>query len=121
MSDDVNTTAATAATTETTVSKTVTSISYISEFFSAMSHGAAIVYHKILAIDDDVLNWTHDNVAIQPMIDEAVSFGTLFLTAHGIPVAAVEVAAAAVMSALKSMAANDATVASYVPVPVKSL
>lgn len=84
----------------------------INAFFTAMTHGASLVYHDILAVETTVVNWTTTNPEIHALVTTAVDAGSAFLIAHGIPVPAIEVATSAVMSALKSMAANDATVSS---------
>lgn len=85
----------------------------LQDFFNAMYHGAALVYHDILAIESDVKQWETDNPKIVAFISEAVSAGNMFLAAHGVPALAVEnaaeVAGTAVLSALKELAALDPT------------
>jgi hypothetical protein len=84
----------------------------ITAFFTAMAHGAALVYHDVLAVETTVANWTSSNPEVAALLAKGVEYATPFLAAYGINVPAVEVAASAVLSALKSMAAADATVPS---------
>ena len=81
-------------------------------FFTAIKHGAAIVYHDVLNVETRVHKWEDDNPLLFPFIDKALLFAEDVLAAHGIPVPAIAIAGQAVLSALKQMAANDATVQS---------
>lgn len=82
----------------------------IDSFFAAMDRGAACVYHKLMAVESDVTKWEYANPALANIVFEGVAFGNAFLTAHGIDVTDINVAGAAVVAALKMMAANDASV-----------
>ena len=91
-------------------------MSTIDDFFTAMHKGASLVYHDILAIEQEVVKWRLDNPAIAALVAQGVEYGKLFLQAHGIPIAAAEVAANAVLATLRDMASEDSSVPS-VPVP----
>ena len=78
--------------------------------FVAMRAGAALVYHDLLVVENVITRWTHDNPNAQRFVAQGVAFGIAFLTAHGIPLIAVELAESAVLSILREMAANDSTV-----------
>lgn len=96
----------------TGVSSTLNPAAVMDSFFSAMKQGAAFVYHEVVAAEENVTMWVADNPQIKLLLDDAVALGTAYLTAHGIPVMAIEVAGSAVLGALKSMAADDATITS---------
>jgi hypothetical protein len=76
----------------------------------AFEKGAALVYHKIADAVGSVLEWEHDNPAIQPFVETAITVGNALLTAHGLPVATIDTAATLVLAALKTQAANDMSV-----------
>ncbi len=94
------------------VAQTHTPIDVMNGFFTAIKHGAAIVYHDVLAVETRIHKWEDSNPLLFPYIDKAVMFAEAMLSAHGIPVPAIALAGQAVMSALKAIAANDATVQS---------
>ena len=96
---------------DTTKPVTASSLNF-NHFFAAMNHGAALVYHEIVQVEQFVTNWTMDNPLVKPLLMEGVTMGELFLTAHGVPMPSVELALSAVTAGLKTMAANDATVKS---------
>lgn len=91
------------------VAATVPASNFMDHVFSAMKRGAALIYHDVMEVELQVSAWSA-NPAVQTLVNEGVSLGTTFLVAHGIPVPALEVAALAVLSALKEFAALDATV-----------
>jgi len=76
----------------------------------AFEKGAALIYHKVADAVGSVLEWEADHPAIQPFVASAIAAGNALLLAHGLPVATVDTAATLVMSALKTQAANDASV-----------
>lgn len=86
-------------------------------FFRCMYHGAALVYHKVLAVQVDVKQWEANNPQLTTYLQEAVDAGNMFLEAHGVEVLKAEnaavVAATAVLASLKQMAAMDASVNSH--------
>lgn len=86
-------------------------------FFRCMYHGAALVYHKVLAVQVDVKQWEANNPQLTTYLQEAVDAGNMFLEAHGVEVLKTEnaavVAATAVLASLKQMAALDASVNSH--------
>jgi hypothetical protein len=68
-------------------------------------------------VQADVKQWEANNPQLLEYLEEAVGAGNMFLEAHGIAALgaenAVQVAASAVLAALKQMAALDATVNSH--------
>jgi hypothetical protein len=87
-------------------------MSSLQDFFAAMYHGAAHVYHEILQVESQVMNWTAENPALAPFVNKAIGIGAQFLNSHGIPNNVVEVGVPAVLSALRILASADATVPS---------
>jgi hypothetical protein len=78
----------------------------------AAEHGAATVYHDIVAAEGDVSMWAADHPEVGPLVEAGTAYAMNFLRATGVPVPAIETAAGAVMAALKAMAANDGDVQS---------
>jgi hypothetical protein len=81
------------------------------------THAAAWVYHGILSVEDDVSAWA-TNPAIQPLVNDGITYLETLLTTHGIPVAALGTLEQGLMGALRTLAANDSTVASVKTAPV---
>lgn len=94
------------------VAQAHTPMSVMEGFFTAIKHGAALVYNEVLTVESRIHKWEADNPLLQPFIDKAVLFAEAVLTAHGIPVPAIAIAGQATLSALKAIAAADATVQS---------
>lgn len=86
-------------------------------FFTAMHKGASLVYHKILQIEQNVVAWETSHAEVGPLIQEAVTYGSNFLHAYGIPIPSLEIASNAVLATLKDMASTDSSVPSM-PAPV---
>lgn len=84
----------------------------LTDFFAAMHHGAASIYHQVLQAEQTITYWTADNPALKELLNEGVAFGTQFLVAIGVPQAAIDVGIPAVVGALRVIAASDATVQS---------
>jgi hypothetical protein len=84
-------------------------------FFVAIEHGAASVYHQVVATGVAVSAWEEAHPEIQPLIAIGQTYATSTLTRFGVPVGAVEVVGSDVLTALKQMAARDATVQSGSP------
>ncbi len=87
----------------------------LDSFFQAMDHAAAIVYHDLLATGTAITDWKLEHPIATVYIEKAVALGVSFLETHGLDIPAIEVAANAVMGALKKLAALDATVTSFPP------
>lgn len=85
-------------------------MSVLDDFFTAMHKGAALVYHDLLAVEEDIKQWRLDNPTVAALVDTGVKYGTMFLTAHGIPIAGLESAGLAVLATLRDMASEDASV-----------
>jgi hypothetical protein len=84
----------------------------LDNFFTAVEHGAGLVYHKLLAIETSVSKWEAANPALQALFATAESFVSSVLTAHGMPVADGLSVVTAIEAALGKMAAADPTVPS---------
>jgi hypothetical protein len=95
-------------------------MSFLPDFFTAMFHGASTVYHEVLAAEQEVVKWTHDNPILGALLEKGVETGNMFLQAHGVPTQALTVAIPAVVSGLRVLAAQDATVNSANPTSIVS-
>ena len=84
----------------------------LSESLAAAAHGAALVYHQIVAVQNDVTKWEADNPQIAPLVAAGSQYAVSALDSAGIPVLPLVSAGTAVLSALKALAAADPTVAS---------
>jgi hypothetical protein len=84
----------------------------LDHFFTAVEHGANLVYHRMIDAEADISKWISSNPAISPLLTEAVTFAESVLAAHGIPVPSIVSAAEAVMAALGKLAQSDTTVVS---------
>jgi hypothetical protein len=84
----------------------------LSDIFAAAEHGAALVYHEIVAIEADATKWSAAHPAIGPLIAAGSNYATQALAAAGVPTAPLVAAGTAVLAALKAMAAADPTVPS---------
>ena len=77
---------------------------------------AKSIYHRVLGITTEFAAWRHDNPAISHLMDEATDLAAATLTAHGVPVVAIEAMGAIlpkmISATLNGMAAADATVQS---------
>jgi hypothetical protein len=82
------------------------------DIFAAANHGAALVYHEIVAIEGDATKWSAAHPAVGPLIAAGSNYAMQALNAAGVPTAPIVAAGTAVLSALKAMAAADATVTS---------
>ena len=93
----------------------------VSDIIGAAEHGAAIVYHDIVAIEADARAWKAAHPEVGPLLDSGVKYATTLLQSAGLPVdqinASGNLMATAVMSALKAMAAADPTVPSIARAP----
>lgn len=89
---------------------------WLASFFLAMHKGAELVYHEVVAVETVVTAWRTDNPAVAALIQQGVTLGSAFLSAHGLPVADAALAAQAVVATLRGMASNDTSVPS-VPQP----
>ena len=90
----------------------------LDHFFTAVSHGADLIYHRFLTIENDVSAWAKEveaNPALKVLIDEAVVFTEGVLTAHGVPVTTLISTGQAIMAALNKLVQSDVTVASGAP------
>jgi hypothetical protein len=81
----------------------------LSGIFAAAEHGAALVYHEIVAIEEDATKWSAAHPAVGPMIAAGSNYAIQALSAAGVPTVPIVTAGTAVLSALKAMAAADAT------------
>ncbi len=84
----------------------------LADIIAAALHGAGLVYHELLSVEDDVTKWEAANPAVKPFIDMAVNAAVGALAGCGLPVPALITAGDAVLSALKQLAAADPTVQS---------
>ena len=82
------------------------------DIFAAAEHGAALVYHEIVAIEADATTWTAAHPGVASLLSAGTNYATAALTAAGVPVPAIVIAETAVLSALKALAAADPTVRS---------
>lgn len=85
----------------------------LADFFTAVTHAAASVYHHVLAAETDVKRWSTENPAIKDCITKGVDIANSFfegLETSKPPVAVVE---QGVVAALKHLAAVDTTVNSH--------
>jgi hypothetical protein len=84
----------------------------LSDILAAAEHGAALVYHEIVAIQADATNWTTDHPEVKPLISAGTNYAVQALIASGLPLPMIVTGGMAVLSALKAMAAADPTVRS---------
>lgn len=95
---------------------TTTSSGGASDFFShlvtSIAHGAALVYHQVVAAESNIANWTTSNPTVAPLIQMGLSAANSFASRMGVPTGAISLAAEDIQSALGSMAALDTTVTS---------
>ena len=84
----------------------------LSDIFAAAEHGAALVYHEIVAIEADATKWSAAHPSVGPLIAAGSTYAMQALSAAGLPTAPIFAAGTAVLSALKALAAADPTVAS---------
>jgi hypothetical protein len=87
----------------------------LSDIIAAAEHGAALVYHEIVAIERDVTQWQQAHPQVGPLIAAGTRYAQQALQSAGVPVASIVDAGTAVVAALKAMAAADPTVASGAP------
>lgn len=81
-------------------------------FWTCITHGAALIYHRVITAEQDLSAWVTSNPALMPLLKEAVNFAETVLTAHSIPVTGLISAEQAVMAVLSKMAQSDTTVVS---------
>jgi Trk K+ transport system NAD-binding subunit len=84
----------------------------LSDIFAAAQHGAALVYHEVVAIEADATKWSAAHPAVGPLIAAGSNYAMQALSAAGVPTAPIVAAGTAVLAALKALAAADATVPS---------
>ncbi len=88
----------------------------VADIVAAAEHGAALVYHDILAVEGDVRTWSAAHPEVAPLVADGEKYASTLLQSAGFPVDQINssgrLMATAVMSALKAMAAADATVPS---------
>jgi len=87
----------------------------LSDILAAAEHGAALVYHEIVAIQADATTWSAAHPEVAPLISAGTAYATQALAAAGVPVPVIVTAGTAVLSALKALAAADPTVRSGSP------
>jgi hypothetical protein len=80
--------------------------------FSAIEHGAALVYHKVLATGVQVTEWEIDHPTIAPLVQSGLDYALGVLMRFGVPVGTIAVVSEDILAALKALAAADATVPS---------
>lgn len=85
-------------------------MSFFADSLAALNHGAALVYHKLLQVEQDVTKWEKDNPAVAPLINAGVAHAETLLEQHGLPVTQLARSGDGLVAALRVMAANDATV-----------
>lgn len=87
--------------------------------WTALRHGAAAVYHEVVAIEGDATKWTTDNPDVGALASAGLSMAESYLSRYagalGIPVPALSLVGEDVLAALKAMAAADPTVQSGGP------
>lgn len=86
-----------------------------SDIIAAAGHGAALVYHEIVAIQEDATTWSGQHPEIGQLIAAGTAFTAQAMAGAGVPVPAFVTAGTAVLSALKAMAAMDPTLQSGAP------
>lgn len=90
---------------------TTVSTSVFDSFISACRHGAALIYHDVVAAETTITKWRSDNPAVAGIFDQGVQYVNDVLTAHGIPVAEGVIVVKTIGAALKEMAAGDPSIA----------
>lgn len=81
--------------------------------FLAIEHGAALIYHKVLATGVAVTAWEIDHPELAPLINAGLDYAEdLVFRLTGLPREASALARTDIMAALKVLAAKDATVPS---------
>jgi len=84
----------------------------LSDIIAAVEHGAALVYHEIVAVESDVTQWSANNPEVAPLLKAGIEYAVKMLVGVGLPVPEIVVAGTAVLAVLKALAAADPTVQS---------
>jgi hypothetical protein len=79
-------------------------------FMSACRHGAALIYHEVVAAESAIANWRSDNPQLSALFDQGVQYVEDLCLAHGIPVMQGVLVVKTIGSALKQMASADPSV-----------
>lgn len=75
-----------------------------------VEHGAAYLYHQVLAIEGDVTAWTASNPQLTPLIHTGVELAKDAIARTGFPVSLVSIVGQDIVAALRGMAALDNSV-----------
>lgn len=88
----------------------------LSDFLQAAEKGAASIYHDALAAGVSLVKIEATNPAVEALLAEGVGYANALLMRSGIPAGVANVIEADVWTALKGLAAVDATVTSGGPI-----
>lgn len=88
------------------------STGWFNAVITGIEHGANTVYHRVVALEDDLTKWESGNPALAGLVEEGLAYAESFITRMGVPVGAVVVVGSDVLAALKALAAADPTVSS---------
>ena len=81
----------------------------------AAQHGAAMVYHDVVAVETDVHKWMDSHPGVAALLGQGITMATDWLKGHGIPVDQIEIGFNDVLAYLRQLAAQDASISSISP------
>jgi hypothetical protein len=84
----------------------------LSDMLASAEKGAASIYHAVLATETSIVNLETTHPQVSVLIGQGVTYANALLARWGIPASVIE---DDVVTALKALAAMDATVASVTP------
>lgn len=87
------------------------------DFFSAVSHAAATVYHHVLSVEADAKQWSIENPVVGGFIAKGVDTANAFFEGLGVSAPTVKLVETGIIAALKHLAAGDATANSLTTTP----
>lgn len=108
----VNPTTPTPPATEPPAPQSAASSGWFNAVITGIEHGANTVYHRVLAVENDLTKWEASNPELTALVGEGLAYADSFLTRMGVPVGAVVVVGSDILAALKALAAADPTVTS---------
>jgi hypothetical protein len=84
----------------------------LASWLHAAEHGAAIIYNDVVHVANEVSTWTSSHPEIGPLIAAGETFAKNLLVSAGVPLPELVTVETLIVSALKRMAAQDASVSS---------
>jgi hypothetical protein len=88
------------------------SAGWFNAVITGIEHGANTVYHRVVAVEEDVTKWETSNPELTALVSEGLAYAESFLTRMGVPVGAVVIVGSDILAAMKALAAADPTVPS---------